>query len=198
MSHVEVVGLLLDKGAKLDTQDERGDTALHYAVMVANLQEVKLLVAKGANVNIGENDGLTPLMLSIVSASPEVVKLLLDNGAKTEAKDSHGFTALMAASGGGLVDLVRLLLSKGANINAKSDDGTTPLSLAVKNGKTCCERTAPSELSPGHRAPYSVRSACMGSMDAARRAGIQLAARATKITSADPQPKASGSVGFTP
>jgi hypothetical protein len=45
---------------------------------------------------------------------------------------------------------------------------------------------------------YSVRSACMGSTEAARRAGIQLAARATRITSAALPAKAIGSVGRTP
>ena len=215
MGHVDVVKVLLAKGASIDLKDDRRDTALHYAVMIANLEEVKLLLNQAASVNVQEEGGLTPLMLSIVSGSMDIVKLLLDKGANVEARDKNGFTALMAASGGGLIDMVKLLLAKGARIDAQSNDGTTERPRSSWRSATTSlrwrrysGRRARSEpftraaclrsCSNPRSTSYSVLSACIGSIEAARRAGIQLAARATRITTAELPAKVIGSVGLTP
>jgi ankyrin repeat protein len=41
MGKTDVVKLLLDKGASTDLKDGRGDTALNYAVMTSNIDEVR-------------------------------------------------------------------------------------------------------------------------------------------------------------
>jgi ankyrin repeat protein len=46
------VEYLLKKGAKVDSQDNKGKTALIYAVQNGWVQNVKLLLKYGANKNI--------------------------------------------------------------------------------------------------------------------------------------------------
>jgi len=48
---MEVVALLLEKGAKINYRSTRGDTALQQALIHQNLKLVNLLLKNGANVN---------------------------------------------------------------------------------------------------------------------------------------------------
>jgi ankyrin repeat protein len=64
-----VLKVLLDKGADINAQDNRGDTALMRAVTNAtsgdetanDLKAVTLLLARGANVNLRDKNGFTAL-----------------------------------------------------------------------------------------------------------------------------------------
>jgi len=62
--HTNVVVLLLDKGAKIDSTEKSGATPLHFAAQEGCLDAVKLLLDRGANVNARDNQGRTPLTRS--------------------------------------------------------------------------------------------------------------------------------------
>jgi hypothetical protein len=60
--HLEVVKVLLDRGARPGQADGTGATALHYAARSGSGEVVDLLLARGVDINAGANrDSGTPL-----------------------------------------------------------------------------------------------------------------------------------------
>jgi len=140
--HKEIVGLLLDKGADVNTQAANGRFPLGYA----KIDIARLLVAKGANVKLKDKTGQTVLHWAVnrndYQGDLELVKLYLSRGADVNAKAYsnsirwEGWTPFHVACRNGNKAIVELLISNGANINAKTDKGLTPLSLAEEKGRT--------------------------------------------------------------
>lgn len=89
------VKILVERGADLELQDKKGDTALTLATMEANLLNiVDYLIAKGANINHQNNQGSTALMLAVIDSNEAVVQRLLNAGANVHLKDKKRRTAL--------------------------------------------------------------------------------------------------------
>jgi ankyrin repeat protein len=78
--YLEVVSLLLDKGATVNKKDNFGATALIYASENGQAEVVSLLLAKGAQVDAKTNEGKPALYYA--SGHPDVAKLLVEKGAK--------------------------------------------------------------------------------------------------------------------
>ena len=55
-----MLGLLLGRGLNPDSQDDEGNTPLHYAIAGKLLKPAELLLDKHANEVIVNNEGLTP------------------------------------------------------------------------------------------------------------------------------------------
>jgi len=126
---VEVATLLLDAGAEIDPTPTCNTTPLRAAAGRGDLPLVELLLARGAAVNAADAFGRTPLMSSYREA---VAALLLARGADVRAVASGGFTALhLAARGAEAAAVARLLLAAGAFPDAVDDDGETPLMRAA-------------------------------------------------------------------
>ncbi|CZR67067.1 uncharacterized protein PAC_16966 [Phialocephala subalpina] len=132
--HIEVVKLLLEKGANVNAAIEDGSTPLHRASMNGHLESVKLLLEKGANVNTATKDGSTPLHRASYNGHLESVQLLLEKGANVNAATEDGLTPLHQASYNGHLESVKLLLEKGADVNAATRYRSTPLHRASYNG----------------------------------------------------------------
>lgn len=148
--HTEIVILLLDHGALLDSlykicDKDPGITPLGIAVRNAHYSSysiVQLLLDKGANVehDAGGRWG-TPLMLAVQSRQVDIARLLLDHGADPNTK-SHSDTAANALDAAfrlyacdlNILDTVQLLIKKGANIEAKNTNGESALCKAVGRG----------------------------------------------------------------
>ena len=112
-NHVEVVKLLLDRGAKLEGRKGAKGTALFTAVMLNGI------VAQTAD-------------------QIEVVKMLLEHGARTGPPPDSQDTPLHAAVYALHMDAVRLLIAHGADVNARDSYGATPLQVvkdAIGDGK---------------------------------------------------------------
>ena len=86
--HVEVVKLLLEKGAQIDDDGDRGRSPLMLASQEGHNKVVKLLLEKGAQVNI-YRDRVSALMIASQNGHGETVKLLLEKGALIDMQ-SHG------------------------------------------------------------------------------------------------------------
>ena len=132
---VDVVRLLLDKGARVNQPDVHR-TALMLAADRGHVETIKLLLAKGADVNAIVKDGITALAIAVQDNNAAVVRLLLAGGADARAKD-----LLSHAAGAPWVtdededphpertsEILQLLVDKGAN--AKSPDGDSALLAA--------------------------------------------------------------------
>lgn len=59
--NVEAIRLMVDRGADINAQNERGETALHQAVLGGHDEVVQGLLAMGARLDIQSTQGLNPL-----------------------------------------------------------------------------------------------------------------------------------------
>ncbi len=121
---------LIKRGADVNVEDNTGQTPLHRASAMNELEIAKLLLDRGADVNSKRNDGWTPLHRASWNNSIEIAELLLNRGANLEAKDKWGMTPLHLASRWNHIETAELLLRAGADVGAKNDDGETPFDYA--------------------------------------------------------------------
>ena len=97
--HLDIVNILLDSGAHIDSRDNSyGNTALGAAVYKNDRIIVKRLIKAGADVNTRDQDGYTVLMIAVANADYEIVLDLLKVGADLNAIDQENRTALKWAS----------------------------------------------------------------------------------------------------
>ena len=131
---IEIVELLLDKGADIDSIDVSQQTALMVASGMGHFGIVELLLKRGANVNATENDGYTALIYasSGEDGHPEIVKLLLEKGADVNASENDGYTALIYASQNGHTEIVKMLLDT-TKINVRTTESRQALINAIEN-----------------------------------------------------------------
>jgi ankyrin repeat protein len=134
MGNEEMVTLLLQYGAQVNTEDERGMRPLHLATREGHLNIVRLLLLSCAEVYCTDLEGLTPLDLAVTNGHVEVSKLLLDNGAPVEHRGLDSWSALQRATRGGHEEVVALLLQCGANILTRDHRGQIPLHAAARSG----------------------------------------------------------------
>jgi ankyrin repeat protein len=135
-----VVKMLLEKKARVDAQDKRGQTALHHAIAEGKPDAANVLLDAKANLNIKDAAGMTPLLAAIEYGRSPILKTLLDRGADIEIADVNGTTPLMRASEGTAympnnAPFVQALLDKGAKIETQDNQGRTALNRAVIEGK---------------------------------------------------------------
>jgi ankyrin repeat protein len=92
-----LIQTLLDSGAKVETKDNRGKPAVHYAIQENQLKSFELLFDNGAEVRQYSRDGDTVLHIAIYEGNAKLIWPLLDHGAKLEAMDASGKTPLLQA-----------------------------------------------------------------------------------------------------
>ncbi|NXE41342.1 MYPT2 phosphatase, partial [Ptilorrhoa leucosticta] len=86
----EEVKRLLGRGARINTTNVDGLTALHQACIDENLDMVKFLVDNGANVNQQDNEGWTPLHAVASCGYLNIAEYLISHGANVAAVNSEG------------------------------------------------------------------------------------------------------------
>jgi ankyrin repeat protein len=91
---MEILKLLLDKGAKVEARNHIGQTPLFGAVACDNPEGARILIAEGAKVNARQDDGRTPLNWAAANGYCDVAKILIANKANKKARDSNGNTPL--------------------------------------------------------------------------------------------------------
>ena len=146
-NRIDVIELLLDRGANIEAQARNGMTAFIYASAMNNAEIAQLLLDRGANIEAQALNGKTALMYAFKYGHYKIAQLLLYRGANIEARDNHGRTALIEASSHGRIVfsyitreayvyciVVQLLLNRGANIEAQAHNGKTALIEASANG----------------------------------------------------------------
>ncbi|KAH8592638.1 ankyrin repeat-containing domain protein, partial [Bisporella sp. PMI_857] len=128
--HLEIVQLLLEKGADLAVANKSGWTPLNSACDSGHLEIVQLLLEKGADLAVANKSGWTPLHAACNSGHLEVVRLItsrmmleqldLITGLPKEPEyvnttDSLNRTPLHIAIYYEFVDIVQILIKNGAN-----------------------------------------------------------------------------------
>jgi len=96
-TRVQLVELLIAKGAEVNHRESDGRTALMYAAENGDTQAVNALLRSGASVNLADNEGETALMKAAASScTEETVAALLSAGADLNVRDHKGRNALDA------------------------------------------------------------------------------------------------------
>lgn len=85
--NVDILKMLLEKGADVNCISHSGWTPLHHAVSHQRESNIILLLENGAAVNIKTIYGDTALHFAIMRENIAIVKTLLDHGADVMDKD---------------------------------------------------------------------------------------------------------------
>ena len=136
---IEIIKILIESKANVNTKDISGDTPLISAAAGADHQGVQLLLGNGADLSAcnkrGENALIASFSRRYVKDREKTIQLLLSAGADPNFRMKGGATAFMVAceSSGVAPTDIRLLLNARADINAKDKDGQTALMRVVNS-----------------------------------------------------------------
>jgi hypothetical protein len=90
--HVDILSLLLERGADVDGRVGIGVTPLHRALADGRVKAVQFLIERGADIKAVDNRGRTSLHFAAIAMEIEPVRLLLEHGADVNARDEWGRT----------------------------------------------------------------------------------------------------------
>ena len=107
--HVEVLRVLLEGGANVESIDVKRNTALHNAAYNGMLDACRLLLDWGAKVDSLDVGNTTPLYFAAKKGHLSVVKLLVERGADVSIKCKSGKTARDLAGINGKKDVAEWL-----------------------------------------------------------------------------------------
>ena len=133
-----MVEALLTAGARVDTLDARGRSALHRASAEPKPDAVRLLLDHKAKPNLRANDGSTPLIQAVTLSRPAIAQVLISHGADVNLADSNGATPLMIAAETSAyikdpTHFIKLLLEHGAKRGLKDNRGRTAFERASES-----------------------------------------------------------------
>jgi len=151
---IVVLTLVLQKGGDVKACTNQYNTALHYAVDAARLENVRLLLRSGSDPNAENERGETPLLLACRRhQNTDVIYALLVSGANPNKFDecmSYPLNQLVMQPTFNNFEAVDLLQAFGARVNP--DHGVHPLALLCS-----VDSVVPFELIQG----LILRGACL-------------------------------------
>ena len=136
---IDIVSLLINKGAKLDIYDSDGKTILYIPIEFKYKKMLELLLFFNKSsigkslVEHKDNMGRIPLHYSIMSNNVSFCRILLDSTSDVNLYDVNGDNSLILAVRNQYVDVCRLILEFNPNIDYKNvKTGETALIVATK------------------------------------------------------------------
>ncbi|KAF2663510.1 ankyrin [Microthyrium microscopicum] len=130
----DIVQILLEAGAEVNTQDNRGRSPLMYAALGGHRAVFKLVLRKDADVTIKCEGGYNVLSYTMNAKHDDLCVLLVAAGACNLADNAEVFFFLTSAAYFGLEGTVKRLLATGVDANGMFQ-GYTPI-MAAASGKS--------------------------------------------------------------
>ena len=138
-NHADVVKVLIDAGANIETRDKESWTPLMYACKNGSQPIVKMLVAAGADVRATEKDGWASLTIAAGYGHTETVRYLVglkgSHDVDVNHKSENDLSALFCAVRGKHADMVKVLIDAGADIETRNKHSWTPLIQSSRHGE---------------------------------------------------------------
>lgn len=126
---------MLDWGAHIEAQNERGGTALQMGVVAkCPTTHLKMLIEAGANLESANSDGFTSAHAAAEVDYAEAILFLSKVGANLEAQTNAGYRPIHIAAGLGHQAAAEALLKCHVDVNALGN-GKTALEIAQDEGK---------------------------------------------------------------
>uniref|UniRef100_A0A8C2TJW2 Serine/threonine-protein phosphatase 6 regulatory ankyrin repeat subunit B-like n=1 Tax=Coturnix japonica TaxID=93934 RepID=A0A8C2TJW2_COTJA len=123
--------MLLKCGASADGKDERGQTALSYAVSQGFENTAEVLLEAGANLPSHVME--SALFKAVQKNLHGIVAALADRGTDINAYNEMKYTPLLLACETGKAECAEVLIEKGAHLGIKTPTSDTALHLAVRS-----------------------------------------------------------------
>ncbi|KAL2743082.1 protein fem-1 CG6966-like isoform X1 [Vespula maculifrons] len=133
--HIELVKLLVQRGANVNSTTKTNSTPLRAACFDGHFEIVRFLVKNGADIEMANRHGHTCLMIACYRGHIDIAKLLLAWNADVNRKSVRGNTALHDCAESGSLEILKLLVQHGAQMDVDSY-GMTPLLAAAVTGNT--------------------------------------------------------------
>ncbi|TGO31111.1 hypothetical protein BPAE_0001g00050 [Botrytis paeoniae] len=131
---LSIVNGLLELGYELESMDDDGNRALHYASRWGHVQIVKTLLDAGALIDEENKSKCTALERAAANGHREVVKMLLAKGANVNKQTGNTGNALYGAALKGSRTVVQMLLDHKADVNAQGGEYNNALQAAALGG----------------------------------------------------------------
>ena len=142
----DAVAKLVALGLAIETEDDRGATALIRACGAGDVRAVGILLDAGADHAHRARSGATALSAAVSARRESVVGLLLDRGVDVSQTMAGGITALHIAAALGMPRIASLLLAAGSDASASDAAGTTALHAAAQFAYSTSETATASAL----------------------------------------------------
>lgn len=126
----DVVSVLLEAGASLESRNKEQRTPLMLAAEYNNVEALSMLIAAGATLESTDDAGLTALAIATDSNSTEAAKELLRAGANAFHADKRKRSVIVLAVSNGNKEIVRMLSEAGVPVD-RAAYGHDPFTLAT-------------------------------------------------------------------
>lgn len=123
--------LLSSKGIEIDAIDNKGKSALHYAVVEVNRTLIEELLNKGASMSLKNNMGTSPIDEAMYDDNIDTVMIFIRNGMDVNTTNGSRNTALHIAVLSESLEEVAELMDLNADMSIRNKDGDSPLTSAI-------------------------------------------------------------------
>jgi ankyrin repeat protein len=127
---IRTVALILESRALINARNREGDTSLHLAVRLNEMETGELLLSRGADIFAPNAKGETPLYLTF--HSPGGMRQWMINSHTIMVRDGLGNGILHYAAQWKIDNYIPYIVQQGAYLEAVNATGETPLFVAVK------------------------------------------------------------------
>ncbi|PCI60694.1 MAG: hypothetical protein COB35_08405 [Gammaproteobacteria bacterium] len=135
----EISQLLITLKIDVNLQDNKGRTALWYAVDFKNSDITNQLLYANAVTELADKQGVTPLIQAVIKNCSACVEKLINFGADIQKQTKNGNSSLMFAAQGKVKILTTFLNDKRElNIKKRNHHSYTALMLSVQNNCFKC------------------------------------------------------------
>ncbi|XP_071094732.1 putative ankyrin repeat protein RF_0381 [Haliotis cracherodii] len=134
--HLEVLKLLVSKGADLTLVNDEDNNILHVALEGRHMEVVKYVLTYDlVDVNSRGNENRTPVIFAATEGLVEIFDLIVRKGADLSSITDDKENVLHVACEEGNTEIVKYVLTQNAvNINAREVGGKTPVLVAAGYG----------------------------------------------------------------